>query len=147
MASAAPTPVVKPSPPRPDPTDVTALPAGLYCRDLNARQYSYVAAVTYWRAHGQPNQMDADRNGIPCETIYSRSDVASYWSGRDPAVLPAMSSGLYCQDLARMGYSYPRAVSYWYWQGRPDRMDADLNGIPCETVYPSSVIGSFWGAG
>jgi hypothetical protein len=39
--------------------------------------YSYVAAIDYWR--GQPNQMDADRNGIPCETVYSAMTVTAFW--------------------------------------------------------------------
>ena len=41
------------------------LPAGLFCRHLDADGYSYSAVVDYWRMHGQPNQTDADRNGVP----------------------------------------------------------------------------------
>jgi hypothetical protein len=44
-----------------------------------ARGYSYVAAVDYWRLHGQPNRMDAHLNGIPCETVYPASAVHAYW--------------------------------------------------------------------
>jgi hypothetical protein len=51
------------------PGDVRRQPAGLFCRNLLSRGFSYVAAIDYWRMHGQPNQMDADRNGIPCETV------------------------------------------------------------------------------
>ncbi len=126
-----------------------ALPAGLFCRDLQARSYSYVAAVEYWRRHGQPNQMDADRNGIPCETVYSPSDVSAYWSVRElpPSAVEESSllpSGLLCRDLMARGVSYPDAVAYWWQEEAPDRMDADLNGIPCETVYPSSDITAYW---
>lgn len=64
--------------------DVRSLGAGLFCRDLNAQGYSYAAAVDYWRAHGQPNQMDADANGVPCETVYPGSDVAAYWAAHLP---------------------------------------------------------------
>jgi hypothetical protein len=129
--------------PTPVPGDVRGLPAGLFCRDLNARGYSYVAAIDYWRMHGQPNQMDADRNGIPCETVYPASDVAAYWGGQS---LPGMSltSGLFCRDLYVRGYSYPEAVAYWWLEGAPDRMDADLNGIPCETVYPAYAVDEYW---
>ena len=42
------------------------------------------------------------------------------------------------------GFTYPEAVAYWWLEGMPDRMDADLNGIPCETVYPASAVYSFW---
>ena len=76
--------------------DVRSLAAGLFCRDLNAQGYSYAAAVDYWRAHGQPNQMDADANGVPCETVYPSSDVAAYWGARSspfsPSPTPAQPS-------------------------------------------------------
>ncbi|MDX6238352.1 MAG: hypothetical protein QOG10_3167 [Kribbellaceae bacterium] len=29
--------------------------------------------------NGQPNQMDADRNGIPCETVYSAAAIYTFW--------------------------------------------------------------------
>ncbi|WP_432884380.1 hypothetical protein ACQPYH_43760 [Kribbella sp. CA-245084] len=124
--------------------DVRSLPAGLFCRDLNAKGYSYVAAIDYWRLHGQPNQMDADRNGIPCETVYPRSDVAAYWNGREISGVVFWSAGLYCRDLAARGASYAEAVRYWWYYGMPDRMDADKNGIPCETVYSSAAVNAFW---
>lgn len=135
--------------PRTGPGDVRALTAGLFCRDLLARGYSYVAAVDYWRSHGEPNQMDADRNGIPCETVYPAADVSAYWSVRE---LPStamgsgvtLPSGLMCRDLYDQGVPYPRAVAYWWREGAPDRMDADRNGVPCETVYPPSDIGTYW---
>src|SRR5882757_9784860 len=83
--------------------DVRSLAGGLFCRDLNAKGYSYVAAIDYWRLHGQPNQMDADRNGIPCETVYPRSDVGQYWNGREIGSGAPLASGLLCRDLAARG--------------------------------------------
>ncbi len=47
----------------------------------------------------------------------------------------ALPDGLYCRDLKAMGYSYSAAITYWNYRGQPSRMDLDLNGIPCETVY------------
>ncbi len=126
------------------PGDVRRLPAGLFCRDLKARGYSYVASVDYWRIHGQPNQMDADRNGIPCETVYSRADVGQYWRGREVRTVASVPAGLLCRDLVAMGASYGDSVSYWWYSGMPSRMDADGNGIPCETVYPAAVVNAFW---
>ena len=127
------------------PRDVRTEPAGLFCRDLSARGYSYSAAVDYWRAHGDPNQMDADRNGIPCETVYLRSDVISYWGLQPPTPVAAgLAHGLYCRDLYAMGIGYPEAVAYWYAEGAPARMDAVGNGVPCQTVYSASVVGLFW---
>ncbi|MCU1351904.1 MAG: serine/threonine protein kinase, partial [Acidimicrobiales bacterium] len=130
----------------PGPRDVRNEPAGLFCRDLQRLGYSYSAAVDYWRMHGQTNQMDIDHNGIPCETVFSRADVAAYW-GLQPVqpTYGGLRSGLSCKDLANAGFSYSQAVGYWYSQGTPDRMDIDHNGIPCETVYSASVVGAYWG--
>ena len=132
------------------PGGVGALPSGLYCRDLSAMGYSYPAAVEYWRLEGYTDRMDADLNGIPCETVYPRSDVVAYWGdyGWDDSTfdyLDTIPSGLFCRDLADAGFSYSEAVAYWYWDGLPDRMDEDLDGIPCETVYGEDVAADYWG--
>lgn len=130
------------------PGDVREQPPGLFCRDLKSLGYSYVASVDYWRQNGQPNQMDADRNGIPCETVYPASDVQAYW-GMDSVAqsyqgVETQPSGLYCRDLYALGYSYSQAVDYWFIWDLPARMDEDLNGIPCETVYPAADVNYFW---
>ena len=52
-------------------------PDGLFCRDMVARGYPYRAALAYWKAHGRPARMDADGNGVPCETVYSAAQVAA----------------------------------------------------------------------
>ena len=59
------------------------------------------------------------------------------------------AQGLFCRDLEPDGYTFAEAVAYWLREGAPDRMDADGNGIPCETVYPSDAIEAFFfiGAG
>jgi hypothetical protein len=120
--------------------DVRALADGLFCRDLKAQGYSYSAAVDYWRVHGQPNRMDEDRNGIPCETVYPRADVVAYWPASTYEVIPSygLPSGLLCRDLADRGIDVYGALTYFIWEGYPERMDADGNGIPCETVYPDA---------
>ena len=130
-----------PAPTAPPPIgDVRQQPAGLFCRDLRAKGFSYSGAVDYWRLHGQPDSMDVDKNGIPCETVYPASDVVAYWGtqgrtvtvGGDPSVYPG---GLLCRDLAARGASTAEALDYYLIWGRPSRMDEDGNGIPCETVY------------
>ena len=124
------------------------LPGGLFCRDLKARGVSYADAVTYWQKEGTPERMDADHNDIPCETVYPRQQVVEFWGeiGWDSAggYLGSLPSGLYCRDLASRKLEYPQAVAYWLSQGMPDRMDEDLNGIPCETVYNSDVVSAYW---
>ncbi|MBE7324289.1 hypothetical protein IEQ44_06460 [Nocardioides sp. Y6] len=161
-ATPAPTPSASPEPTRTKrpkasgPGDVRDLKAGLFCRDLKADGYSYSAAVDYWRMHGQPDQMDANRDGIPCETVYPADRVRDYWGDRmpnpdAPVYEPPVDDnymdlpgGLFCRDLYSSGYSYGDALSYWYYWGMPDRMDADKNGIPCETVYPKSTVDMYW---
>jgi len=118
---------------------------GLLCKDLHTRGYSYPEAVGYWIREGYPDRMDADSNGIPCETVYTRAEVQAYWGTVSPPDYWGLPSGLMCQDLHNMGYSYSQAVSYWIAEGYPDRMDADLNGVPCETVYTRSEVRSYWG--
>jgi hypothetical protein len=61
------------------------------------------------------------------------------------AAIGSLESGLYCRDLVPLGYGYADAVAYWTREGRPDRMDADRNGIPCETVYDAKDVIAFWG--
>jgi hypothetical protein len=60
--------------------------------------------------------------------------------GTDPQSLP---DGLFCRDLNARGLSYDDAVAYYIAQGRPDRMDKDLNGIPCETVYSPAEVKAY----
>ncbi len=57
-----------------------------------------------------------------------------------------VETGLFCRDLHAFGYSYVDAVAYWVREGSPERMDADRNGIPCETVYPADDVTGFWGS-
>lgn len=59
--------------------------------------------------------------------------------------IDSLESGLFCRDLAAAGYSYVQAVAYWQSHGSPDRMDADHNTIPCQTVYPEETVLAFWG--
>lgn len=66
--------------------------------------------------------------------------------------------GLLCRDLVEPppdtepGHYLPEsdhltyglAMFYWLTEDRPDRMDADLNGRPCETAYPADEVTAFW---
>lgn len=61
------------------------------------------------------------------------------------ATIEGLESGLSCRDLNSTGFGYSGAITYWVSEGEPDRMDADHNGVPCETVYPESDILTFWG--
>lgn len=124
------------------------LAPGLLCSDLGERGLGYDQAVAYWIGEGKPNRMDADRNGIPCETRYPREDVVAYWGAQEWGgarnYLGDLPSGLYCRDLSSRGLSYGQAVAYWLSQDMPSRMDDDADGIPCETVYGDDVAAAYW---
>jgi hypothetical protein len=47
----------------------------------------------------------------------------------------ALPDGLRCADLASLGFGPKLAVDYWFLWGGPGLMDADVDGIPCETVW------------
>jgi hypothetical protein len=68
-----------------------------------------------------------------------------------------VEKGLFCYELLEEGVGHPfggsgttpkngyfGALAYWFLEGRPDRMDADRNGIPCETVFPADVVQWVW---
>ncbi|CCM64985.1 exported hypothetical protein [Candidatus Microthrix parvicella RN1] len=51
-------------------------------------------------------------------------------------VIPSyVAEGDYCKWLGANGYTYSQAQATFNSLGRPSHMDADNNGIPCETVY------------
>src|SRR5687768_12508103 len=52
--------------------------------------------------------------------------------------------GKFCRDLKEAGAPYFYAVMYWFAEDRPGRMDADSDGIPCETVYRATAIDRIW---
>jgi Excalibur calcium-binding domain len=54
------------------------LPPNLFCRDVKARGRNYEDAVNYYMNEGRPARMDKDGNGIPCETVYSETEVRDY---------------------------------------------------------------------
>ncbi len=118
----------------------TGLETGLLCRDLAGMGYGFTEAVAYWMAEGATDRMDADRNGIPCETVYPED----YESFLNAAI--GEGEGKLCRDLGFPddASGFQRAVAYWLIEGAPDRMDADRNGIPCETVFSSSAIEDFF---
>jgi hypothetical protein len=113
------------------------LAAGLFCRDVEAAGHGFEHALAYWVREGRPERMDADGNGIPCETVYSTAEIQSVMG------LVGDPSGLLCRDLAGRGAGFGEAVAYWVREGAPERMDEDGNGIPCETVYDATEITGF----
>jgi hypothetical protein len=58
--------------------DEVAQPGAL-CRDIVDAGHPFFYAALYWIAEDRPERMDADGNGIPCETVYARTDIAEVW--------------------------------------------------------------------
>lgn len=118
----------------------TGLESGLFCRDLAAMGYDFPFSVAYWLADGTPARMDADSNGIPCETVYP-GDTGPYL-----AVAGGFETGQLCADLGQPDdvNGYRTAVAYWLLEGAPARMDADGNGIPCETVFSADTVREYF---
>jgi len=111
---------------------------GESCWTLDDADLPYASIVAYWLAYGRPLQMDWNENGIPCDESPDTYQP-TFFSG-----LPE-DDDLFCRDLEPMGYSFAEAIAYWLREGAPDRMDADRNGIPCETIYPAVEIETFFG--
>jgi hypothetical protein len=124
----------EPVPPR------TGVMPGLFCRDLHNRGYDFSAAAAYWLTEGAPDRMDADRNGIPCETVFPRAEIDAFLNEGS-----GFSAGLSCSALGLSDEpdEYRRAVAYWMAEGAPARMDADGDGIPCETLFSSETVNLF----
>jgi ligand-binding sensor domain-containing protein len=111
---------------------IAARDAELSCDDARDLGAAYAEAVAYWIAIGRPARMDADGNGLPCESVFPAQEVDAFYH---PADLDR-TSGRFCRDLSAAGVPLQEAIAYWLLEGAPARMDADGNGIPCETVYP-----------
>ena len=87
---------------------VVDLAPGLFCRDLNAAGFGYSDAVAYWVSEGEPDRMDADHNGIPCETVYSETDILAFWG--DPLPTTTTMAGARRYFLPREPWEYPDSV-------------------------------------
>lgn len=109
---------------------------GLGCAALVA-EFDLEQIVAYWVAYGTPNNLDGDGNGIPCDEA-GAVDGSGLFVGLPP------ETGLFCRDLEPAGFDFSSAVAYWVREGAPDRMDADRNGIPCETLYSAEEIAAFF---
>ena len=45
---------------------------------------AYTLVLAYWFLEGQPDRMDVDGNGIPCELLFDPVLVAQVWAGENP---------------------------------------------------------------
>jgi len=106
---------------------------GKYCAAMHAAGWSFEKARAYYEDHGRPAHMDADGNGIPCETVYGKVEGP----GPAPApqedcdhaypddCLPSPPPDLDCADI---GHRVKVDHSY----GDPHHLDADGDGQGCD---------------
>jgi hypothetical protein len=129
-------------------TDVPAVQSvepQLTCGRLRLLGLSYSEAVVYWFLHNRPANLDLNGTGIPCDNTFDGQSIDAFWPQLPLLPGDELESGLFCRDLDARSYAYPNVVAYWFREGKPDRMDADRNGIPCEALYDPIEIESFFG--
>jgi Excalibur calcium-binding domain len=115
---------------RPATTRPIKLVVGKYCAAMHAAGWSFEKARAYYEDHGQPAHMDADGDGIPCETVYGEvggpGPAPAPQEDCDPAYpddcLPSPPPDLDCADIGHR-------VTVDHSQGDPHRLDADGDGI------------------
>ena len=122
----APAPAPAPAPAAP--TSVYDLPGGLMCRDVEAYGFDYAEAVDYWSAEGMPDRLDADLDGIPCETVYPASEVEAFW-GYTPDPAPDDESAEVLEFVHQMLYSC----------GYSPTLDSYVDGPYADGGYTASV--------
>ena len=89
----------------------------------------------YWLVEGSPDRMDADRDGIPCESTGFEDEL---WGIERVA---QTASGMPCDELAnseRFEHDYYGAVLSWLYHGRPAELDPDSDGLPCHPGWGRS---------
>jgi hypothetical protein len=102
---------------------------------------------------------------FPLLTVLVLDGAGTVAVGQAGVVYPVLSpdsglyaqSGLFCRDvlgesdltreLPDPNLRYFGSVLYWFMEGMPARMDADEDGIPCETLSAPEVVESLWDGG
>jgi hypothetical protein len=116
---------------RPATTRAIKLVVGKYCAAMHAAGWSFEKASAYYEDHGQPAHMDADGDGIPCETVYGEvgDPAPGPQEDCDPAYpdecLPSPPPDLDCADIGHR-------VTVDHSNGDPHRLDADGDGYGCD---------------
>jgi hypothetical protein len=140
-----------------DEETTAAAPAHLVCTPLSAARSSFDAVAgarfpggsvprtggdAVWSAIGDLVGQVVDQCGFGVMVVVAdRYPDPLYTWLLDEAVfqlgeISALPEGLRCAELQTLGLGPKQAVDYWFFWGMPPLMDADSNGIPCETVWP-----------
>ena len=139
------------------PSGVTG-PSQISCADTGTVEVGGVLACTVEPTTEPPSTLETGSAVIYILDASGRAafDVATDIPGSTERLMARydqVPKGLLCRDLLAADVdaypfsqrSTPSADFFWslvYWslEGEPDRMDADGNGIPCETLYEPEVI-------
>ncbi len=148
-------------------------PEVLGAMEISCDRSGAVAAGDVLACTGTPRTepgFDLDPVGI-LFAILDDAGTAAWATGTDlpgnDAALRSLAAsatpGLFCRDLVdpdaqvetgffdatttNESFGYFLSVIYWFIEGRPDRMDADGNGIPCETVHDADGVTAIWNGG
>lgn len=129
-----------------------AVPDGLYCRDLASQDLDvalfhsdsgssedgFFWSLVYWALEGQPDRMDADHNGIPCESLYDPAVVTAVLEGGPigsheppPLGLALRPSGLGPIDFGTKGEGGVESLEYYLGPA-----DSDITSHRSEVEAP-----------
>jgi hypothetical protein len=71
-----------------------------------------------------------------------RSQVASPAPSPSPVAASSLpvdpAADADCPGLAALGFTRDTMLEYWYANGRPERLDGDRDGIPCDVTFPDT---------
>jgi hypothetical protein len=137
--------------------DTAPAPAGLVCSPLSQAMAGFDATAgarypggrlpttggpAVWSSVGDLVTEVVDDCGfqVMVDVAYRYPDPLATWLVQTAisalGEIAALPEGLRCANLQAMGLGPKQAVDYWFLWGAPPLMDADSNGIPCETVWP-----------
>ncbi len=119
--------------------DYQTIGAGMFCRDLIASESTFAGyphAVAYWFMEGQPDRMDADRDGIPCETVFTLWDIAGFWHGTSRGEATDIHFGT-VTDVAARGSGYELTIDYAFFLGG---LEADLAAEAAGDIGPGEGV-------
>ena len=116
-----------------------AVGGGNLCRDLmTSERFSadYFSVVAYWFLEGQPDRMDADRDGIPCETVFGLWDIAGFWDGTPSEEATNIHFG-FVTDVGESGSGYELTIDYAFFLGG---MEANLAAEAAGEIAPGEGV-------
>lgn len=82
----------------------------------------------------------ADGSEREPSTTVTTTTAAPTTTTEAPEPIDSEEPGLGCSQLIARGYEFGDAFRYFQRTGRPERMDPEGNGIPCDKSYPAEEV-------